>query len=147
MPSWKCLCCGQVGCKPSTCPKGDPDAQKEDMMRSNSASRSSCVHSFSAKPELSVVCMAFVSPVDSSRSSMMLSASVTLKTMNFAWCLLTCLSLHPAIPICHPKCFRVFWEHNTNAHREKVIHLYQAQCRILPDLASDKGAVVDTGAQ
>ena len=28
-PSWKCLCCGQVGCKPSTCPKGDPDAQKE----------------------------------------------------------------------------------------------------------------------
>jgi len=28
-----------------------------------------------------------------------------------------------------------------------VIHLYQAQCRILPDLASDKGAVVDTGAQ
>jgi hypothetical protein len=31
-------------------------------------------------------------------------------------------------------------------HGEKVIHLYQAQCRILPDLASDKGAVVDTGA-
>ena len=29
MPSWKCLCCGHVGCKPSTCPKGDPDAQKE----------------------------------------------------------------------------------------------------------------------
>jgi hypothetical protein len=29
MPSRKCLCCGQVGCKPSTCPKGDPDAQKE----------------------------------------------------------------------------------------------------------------------
>ena len=28
-----------------------------------------------------------------------------------------------------------------------MIHLYQAQCRILPDLASDKGAVVDTGAQ
>ena len=29
MPSWKCLCCGQVGCKQSTCSKGDPDAQKE----------------------------------------------------------------------------------------------------------------------
>ena len=28
-----------------------------------------------------------------------------------------------------------------------MIHLFQAQCRILPDLASDKGAVVDTGAQ
>ena len=29
MPLRKCLCCVQVGCKPSTCPKGDPDAQKE----------------------------------------------------------------------------------------------------------------------
>ena len=29
MSSRKCLCCVQVGCKPSTCPKGDPDAQKE----------------------------------------------------------------------------------------------------------------------
>jgi len=29
MPSRKCFCCRQVGCKPSTCPKGDPDAQKE----------------------------------------------------------------------------------------------------------------------
>ena len=29
MPSRKCLCCRQVGCKPSTCPKGDPDAQEE----------------------------------------------------------------------------------------------------------------------
>jgi len=28
-----------------------------------------------------------------------------------------------------------------------VIHIYQVQCRIFPDPASDKGAVVDTGAQ
>ena len=29
----KCFVCGQVGCKPSTCPKGDPAAQKEHADR------------------------------------------------------------------------------------------------------------------
>jgi hypothetical protein len=29
-------------------------------------------------------------------------------------------------------------------HGDSVIHLYQVQCRVLPDPTSDKGAVVDT---
>jgi hypothetical protein len=29
VPAVKCFVCGQVGCKPSTCPKGDPTAKKE----------------------------------------------------------------------------------------------------------------------
>jgi hypothetical protein len=28
-PTGKCFVCGKVGCKPSTCPNGNPDAQKE----------------------------------------------------------------------------------------------------------------------
>ena len=28
-PAGKCFVCGKVGCKPSTCPNGNPDAQKE----------------------------------------------------------------------------------------------------------------------
>jgi hypothetical protein len=28
-PTGKCFTCGKVGCKPSTCPNGNPDAQKE----------------------------------------------------------------------------------------------------------------------
>ncbi len=33
MPAVKCFVCGQVGCKTSTCPKGDPAAQKEHADR------------------------------------------------------------------------------------------------------------------
>ena len=29
VPTGKCFVCGKVGCKPSTCPQGNPDAQKE----------------------------------------------------------------------------------------------------------------------
>ena len=97
MPSWKCLCCGQVGCKPSTCPKGDPDAQKElanKRAEIEKANRERAAQRFQGAVDVSE---------DEARRFL------TKKTMKIAWCLLTRLSLHPAIPICHPKCLRGFW--------------------------------------
>jgi hypothetical protein len=38
-PTGKCFVCGQVGCKPSTCPKGNPDAQKEHAERKTERER------------------------------------------------------------------------------------------------------------
>ena len=51
----------------------------------------------------------------------------------------TCITVAPVLP--------PYLRLGLAKRGEKVIHLYQAQCRILPDLASDKGSVVDTGAQ
>jgi hypothetical protein len=54
-PTGKCFVCGKVGCKPSTCPNGNPDAQKEhaakqaERARAN-ANRQVCLLSPLASP-------------------------------------------------------------------------------------------------
>jgi hypothetical protein len=48
-PTGKCFVCGKAGCKPSTCPNGNPDAQKEhatkkaDLERANSHRQARCL--------------------------------------------------------------------------------------------------------
>jgi hypothetical protein len=118
VPAVKCFVCGQVGFKPSLCPKGDPAAQKEHADRKTERNN----------PDLSPeVFPKFLGTV-----------VYDLPHADEPSAERACIVVAPVLP--------PYLRPGLAKHGDKVIHIYQVQCRILPD-HSDKGAVVDTGAQ
>ena len=140
-PTGKCFVCGKVGCKPSTCPNGNPDAQKEHAAKQAERARAN------AKRQ---VCL--LSPLASPNS---LFSDPELPSEVFPKFLGTiCYDLphNPETPIAHA-CIAVapvlppFMRPGLAQYGKSIVHIYKTQCRIIPSYSPTKGPVVDTGAQ
>jgi hypothetical protein len=160
-----CFCCGQVGCKPSTCPKGDPVSQKahadkiaareransqKQVRRLQGACNVSDDEIFSSDEENAEHCFSslFSSPhLPLSNSEL---SPETFPTFLGTVCYdlahdsdmpieRACIAVAPVLPpFMHPGLAR---------HGNTVVHLYKTQCQIMPHDRTKKGPVVDTGAQ
>ena len=130
--------CGQLGCKPSTCPKGEAARLqgevdlKEHEAVSDEENAEQCLVSSHALPNLP-------------RLNSELSPEVFPKFLGTVCYEFShdhetpteraCIAVAPVIPpYLHPGLAK---------HGDTVVHIYQAQCRIIPDPTLEKGAVVD----
>jgi hypothetical protein len=163
-PTGKCFVCGQVGCKPSTCPKGNPDAQKEHAERKAERERANMqkqVRRLQGAVDVSVdevvsdeenAEQCLLPPNVSSNlplSNPELSPEVFPKFLGTVCYDLShdsetptvhaCIAVAPVLP--------PYLRPGLAKHGDWVVHIYKTQCRILPDCNSEKGPVVDTGAQ
>jgi hypothetical protein len=163
-PTGKCFVCGQVGCKPSTCPKGNPDAQKEHAERKTERERANMqrqprrlqgavdvsVDEVVSDEENAEQCLLPPNvPSNLPLSNPELSPEVLPKFLGTVCYDLshdsetptecTCIAVAPVLP--------PYLRPGLAKHGDWVVHIYKTQFRILPDCNSEKGPVVDTGAQ
>jgi hypothetical protein len=163
-PTGKCFVCGKVGCKPSTCPNGNPDAQKEHAAKQAERARANANRQVRrlqgacnvsedeavSDEENAQVCL--LSPL-ASPNSFLSNPELPLEVFpKFLGTICYDLSHDSGTPIEHA-CITVapvlppFMRPGLARYGETVVHIYKTQCRIMPNYSSEKGPVVDTGAQ
>jgi hypothetical protein len=155
---------GKAGCKPSTCPNGNPDAQKEHAAKKAERERANShrqvrrlqgacnVSDDEAVSDEENAQLCLLSPLASPNllpSNLELSPEVFPKFLGTVCYELShdletpiehaCITVAPVLP--------PFMRPGLARHGETVVHIYKTQCRIMPNYSSEKGPVVDTGAQ
>jgi hypothetical protein len=163
-PTGKCFVCGKVGCKPSTCPNGNPDAQKEHAAKKAERARANASRQVRrlqgacnvsedeavSDEENAQVCL--LSPPASPNSLLSDPELPSEMFPKFLGTICYDLPQNPETPIEHA-CIAVapvlppFMRPGLAQYGESIVHIYKTQCRIMPNYSPTKGPVVDTGAQ
>ena len=163
-PTGKCFVCGKVGCKPSTCPKGNPDAQKEHAAKQAERARANAHRQVRrlqgacnvsedeavSDEENAEVCL--LSPLASPNSPLSDPKLPSEVLPKFLGTICYDLPHNPETPIAHA-CIAVapvlppFMRPGLAQYGKSIVHIYKTQCRIIPSYSPTKGPVVDTGAQ
>jgi hypothetical protein len=163
-PTGKCFVCGKVGCTQSTCPNGNPDAQKEHAAKQAERARANAnrqvrrlqgacnVSEDEAVSDEENAQLCLLSPL-ASPNSFLSNPELPLEVFpKFLGTICYDLSHDSETPIEHA-CITVapvlppFMRPGLARYGETVVHIYKTQCRIMPNYSSEKGPVVDTGAQ